>query len=272
MPAEISTLETLDVVPFGLADSGHQFFALRLEHPGWTNWQPGQFVMIRPESYGLEMPLARPLSICHVTKRHLVLFFKVVGKGTRALAQLKPGDKVRLWGPLGNYFAIETDRPTLLLAGGMGIAPFVGYVYRHPQAWNMSMLFGHRDPLGCYPVDSINERIPVDSLREDGKADLDNLIFSMQEKLRDCAEQKGLALACGPEPFLRSAASLARETGARLQVSLERKMACGIGACLGCACWTSKKFPVVSARERPVQICASGPVFWADQLDWSLPH
>lgn len=270
MSAELSKLSVLDLVPFGLPEPEHRFFALRLERPAWEQWDPGQFVMVRPESFSLELPLARPLSICHVTERHLVLFFKKIGKGTSELAALKPGDKVRLWGPLGNRFAVEKDTPTLLLAGGMGIAPFVGYVYRHPTPWNVSMLFGHKDPTGCYPVDSINERIAVDCLREDAKADLDNFIFTMQEKLRDCGEQQGLALACGPAPFLKTAARLAKETGARLQVSLERKMACGVGACLACVTDTSSKFPIVALRERPVQICTMGPVFWADQLNWDV--
>lgn len=271
MSAEISKLSVLDLVPFGLPEPEHRFFALRLERPAWKKWEPGQFVMVRPEFFGLELPLARPLSICHVTDRHIVLFFKKIGKGTSRLAQLKPEDKVHLWGPLGNYFAVEKDRPTLLLAGGMGIAPFVGYVYRHPHPWNVSMLFGHKDPLSCYPVDSINERITVDCLREDDKKDLDNFIFTMQEKLRDCADQKGLALACGPAPFLRTAMRLASKTGARLQVSLEGKMACGVGACLGCVTRASANFPVPALRKRPVQVCTMGPVFWAEQLDWNTP-
>ena len=67
---------------------------------------------------------------------------------------------------------MEPDTPTLLLAGGMGIVPFVGYVSEHPKPWNVTMLFGHREPLSCYPVDSINEHVPLDSLRETVPGDL----------------------------------------------------------------------------------------------------
>lgn len=256
----------LDLVPFGLTGKKSRFFALRLEHPGWTEWHSGQFVMIRPDSFGLELPWGRPFSICHMTTSHLVCFFKIVGKGTERMAQLKKGDKVSIWGPLGNYFAVETDKPTLLLAGGMGIAPFVGYVNHHPQPWNVTMLFGHREPSGCYPVDSIHEHIPVDCLQENEPGDLDNLIFSMQEKIRDCAEQNGLVLACGPTPFLKTARKLAMEFDARLQISLESKMACGVGACLGCACKTTAEWPVKDKREALVQTCINGPVFWAHQV------
>lgn len=257
MQSSLAELETLGVVQFGQCGD---FYALRLSRPDWPVWNPGQFVMLRPAAFGLELPWARPFSICHLTPRHLICFFQVRGKGTQLLARLKPGDPVLAWGPLGTGFAMEQDAPVLLLAGGMGIAPFIGYVYRHPQPWNLHMLFGHRWPIGCYPVDSLNERIPVDSMRETEPGELDNFIYAMQEKIRDCAEQNGLALACGPEPFLANAKKMAAAYGCRLQISLERRMACGVGACLGCVC----KQP---DTPEPVQTCLHGPVFWAEQVE-----
>lgn len=259
-------LTVLDLVPFGQTGPDRRFFALRLSHPGWEDWQPGQFIMIRPESFGLDITWGRPLSICHVTRRHLICFFQVRGPGTDRMGSLKAGDQVWVWGPLGNHFALDWKKPTLLLAGGMGIVPFVGYVNRHPRPWNVNMLFGHREPLGCYPVDSINEHIPVDSLQEPENGDLDNFIYTMQEKMRDCAEQDGLALACGPEPFLRCVQDFALQFGLRCQISLERRMACGVGACLGCVTRTNENWPVRGKAGAPVQTCVNGPVFWADQV------
>lgn len=223
--------------------------------------------MLRPFSFEKELVWGRPLSICHMTSRHLICFVKIEGRGTDRISKLRPGDEVLVWGPLGNYFAVETDVPTLLLAGGMGIAPFVGYVNRHPQPWNASMLFAHRDPLDCYPVDSLNERITVDSLRDPSDGDLDNLIFALQERIRDCAEQNGLVLACGPKPFLKTVREISAQTGARTQLSLENKMACGVGSCLGCVCKTNDKWPVAEKRGSLVQTCVAGPVFWADQIE-----
>lgn len=260
-------LEVLDLVPFGQPSGSNRFFALRLARPSWPVWHPGQFVMLRPECFGLENPLGRPFCICHMTQRHLICFFKVAGKGTNKMASLKAGDKIMAWGPLGNYFAMEEDTPTLLLAGGMGIAPFVGYAHRHPHPWNVSMLFGHRDPLNCFPIDSINERSTVDSLRENEPGDLDNLIYSMQEKIRDCADQNGLVLACGPEPFLLTAQKFAKEYHARMQLSLERRMACGIGACLGCVVKPTHNCKTAASNGNPVQTCLHGPIFWADELE-----
>lgn len=173
-------LDVLDLVPFGQTGNESRFFALRLSRPEWTRWRPGQFVMIRPRNFGLDIPWARPLGICHMTSRHMICFFQVRGKGTRRMSELRSGDKVRVWGPLGNGFAVEPDTPTLLLAGGMGIVPFVGYVSEHPKPWNVSMLFGHREHISCYPVDSINEHVPLDSLREAESGDLDDFIFTIQ--------------------------------------------------------------------------------------------
>ena len=227
-------LTVLDLVPFGQTGQESRFFALRLTRPDWPSWRPGQFVMVRPTSFGLEMPWARPFGICHMTSRHLICFFQVVGRGTRRMAELKAGDTVRVWGPLGNGFAMEPDTPTLLLAGGMGIVPFVGYVSEHPKPWNVTMLFGHREPLSCYPVDSINEHVPLDS---------------------------------GPLPFLKTVHGFARELNARVQLSLENRMACGVGACLGCVTRTTEEWPVADKRNGLVQTCNHGPVFWANQIE-----
>lgn len=261
-----SLLKVLDIVPFGQVGNTAHFFALRMERPDWTAWKPGQFVMVRPRSFGLEMPWARPLGICHVTEQHLVCFFQVVGRGTARMAELKPGDEIHVWGPLGNSFAVEPETPTLLLAGGIGIAPFIGYVHAHPKPWNLTMLFGHRARLGCYPVDSINERIPLDTLHETVPGDLDNFIFTMRERMHEYAENGGLVLACGPQPFLRTVQSLAAELKVRTQLSLESRMACGVGACLGCVVKTTDKWPVPDKQNWPVQTCNHGPIFWSDQV------
>lgn len=265
--ATTTELEVLDLVPFGQTGAESRFFALRLSRPDWERWRPGQFVMVRPRNFGLESLWGKPLGICHMTARHMICFFQVRGRGTRRMAELRAGDTVRVWGPLGNGFAMEPDTPTLLLAGGMGIVPFVGYVVTHPKPWNVSMLFGHREPASCYPVDNINEHIAVDSLREQADGDLDNFIYTIQERMRDCAEQKGLVLACGPTPFMRTVQQFAAALDVRCQLSLENRMACGVGACLGCVARTTSAWPAQDKREFPVQVCTHGPVFWSDQVE-----
>ncbi len=265
--AQSLSLKVLDLVPFGSESADKEkFFALRLERPTWKSWRPGQFVMVRPTSFGLDLPWARPLGICHVTAQHLICFFQVVGKGTARMADLKSGDKVQVWGPLGNSFAMEPETSTLLLAGGMGIVPFVGYVHEHPKPWNLSMIFGHRASLRCYPLDSLNERITVDTLRESVPGDLENFIYTIRESMAEMAAQKGLVLACGPEPFLKTVQAFALELNVRTQLSLESRMACGVGACLGCVTHTTDAWPVEDKKSWPVQTCTQGPIFWAEHI------
>jgi dihydroorotate dehydrogenase electron transfer subunit len=259
--AELSVLELL---PFG-PDGAVQTFALRLSQPPWQDYRPGQFVMLRPR-WGLELPWARPFSIGHAGEHGLVCFIQVAGRGTDRLAGLKAGDAVRVWGPLGNGFTVEADSPTLLLAGGIGIAPFIGYARKHPKPWNLSMLFGHRAPLDCYPVDSINARIGVEAMREHSTADRTLFIAAMHARMAKHAKNSGLALACGPVPFLRTVQTLAVQTGLRTQLSLESRMACGVGACLGCVITTTDAWPALDTKNWPVQACSHGPVFWANHV------
>lgn len=267
---ECIELSVLDVVPFGQvsSDTAH-FFALRLESPRWKDWKPGQFVMLRPSSWGAEFTWARPFSICRISKRDMVIFFQAVGRGTQSIAQLSPGDKVLVWGPLGNGFVIEPDTQTLILAGGIGIAPFVGYTEEHPKPWNVCMEFGHRLPLGCYPFDSINEKIIVDDHLETCPDDLQDFIARMDSRMEEYAAQNGLVIACGPTPFLRTVQDFAQKHNVRCQISLENRMACGVGACLGCVTRTTEDHPLHEITAGRIQVCNHGPVFWSNQVDLS---
>lgn len=259
-------LTVTDNVPFGQTGQ-RSFFALTLERPAWSEWLPGQFVMIRPNSWGQDMTWARPLSICRVTPQSLVLFFQVVGRGTERMAQLSAGDRVTIWGPLGTGFAVEPQTPTLLLAGGIGIAPFAGYADVHPEPGRLSMLFGHRLPSASYPTDALSRRIELENFRERTPEDLTRFQEVVKRRMDDYRERDGLALACGPMPFLRMIWRYAGEIGLRTQLSLEQRMACGVGACLGCVTVTSKHWADAEKAGLPVQTCTSGPVFWATDID-----
>jgi dihydroorotate dehydrogenase electron transfer subunit len=196
-----------------------------------------------------------------------VCFFQTAGRGTERLAKLREGDAVHVWGPLGNGFVVMPDTPTLLLAGGVGIAPFIGYAQMHPKPWNLFLLFGHRAPADCYPLDGIGERIEMRAMHENGPEDLRRFIAAVESRMEEYAAHNGLALACGPLPFLRVVRNIASRRGLRAQLSLEARMACGVGACLGCVVKTTGQWPVPEKRDAFVQSCNHGPVFWADHVD-----
>ena len=254
---------------------GGVLHTLRLSAPGWERWSPGQFVMLRLKERGSELTWARPFSICQANDKELTLFFQVAGRGTTLLSAVRPGETVDVWGPLGNSFAVDAQGPTLLLAGGIGIAPFVGYIARHPAPNCLSMDFGHRLPLSCYPFAACGSAIAARNHHECVPADLQEFVSTIDLGISAIAAQNGLVLACGPLPFLRTVRSLALMHGARAQLSLETRMACGVGACLGCVVKGKVTAHTVKGEggqlpDAPfswVQTCTCGPVFWADEVE-----
>ncbi|QLA19589.1 dihydroorotate dehydrogenase electron transfer subunit [Desulfolutivibrio sulfoxidireducens] len=241
-----------------LSQAGQQsgLWRLAVANPGWDKVAAGQFAMLRPPSFGLEMAWARPFSIFGVTPGTVEFFIQTTGRGTARLAELSPGDPLVMWGPLGRGFAVEPDTPTLLLAGGVGIAPFGPYIASHPAPGILRLLFGHRVPLDAYPFAAMAGTIRAESFHEKEPGDLDRFLGLLRERV--AGYSGGLVLACGPRPFLAAVADMGRAVGARVQVSLENRMACGVGACLGCV--------EKDVTGQLLQTCVRGPVFWAKDL------
>ncbi len=252
-------VKVLEVSPVGQLERPDEFFEITLEYPDWDGWKPGQFVMVRPTDWELDLLWGRPFSICSADGDTLTLFVQKVGRGTSRLTAMKPGSTVTVWGPLGNSFAVEPDTPTLLLAGGIGIAPFRGYVEQHSHPENLKLFLAHRLPLQCYPFGALSEKVEGECMLEAQPEDLQQIISTMKMLIAEYAEKGGLILSCGPTPFMRTVQQFAAEFGARAQVSLENRMACGVGACLGCV--------TKDGKGHHVQVCTRGPVFWTDKVE-----
>ena len=248
----------------------------------WEQSYAGQFVMIRPIernklpvqlAWGHDVLWGRAFSICRLEKTcsetfRLVLFLQLAGRATPLLLGLNAGDKLLIWGPLGNGFVVEPDSQTLMLAGGLGIAPFVGYSQKHPQAGNLELLFGHRVDLSCYPLKELPEQVRFFPYLEKNNQDLQSFLGTVEERIKATAEINGLVLACGPEPFLKFIHKIVIGCGARAQLSLETQMACGSGACLGCTVKSGPAFKHAPQEDWPIQVCMHGPVFWADEVNF----
>ncbi|EHJ49619.1 Dihydroorotate dehydrogenase, electron transfer subunit, iron-sulfur cluster binding domain [Solidesulfovibrio carbinoliphilus subsp. oakridgensis] len=246
----------LSVSPVGEAGPAGGCYILELENPGLAPAVAGQFVMVRPKAFGTDPVWPRPFSICRLTAERLTLFVQVCGRGTDILCRLPAGAEVTVWGPLGQGFALEPDLPTVMLAGGVGIAPFVEYAATHPRPENLSLVFGHRQPLSCYPFDDLAGLVAARAFQEKTPADLPAFVALLDATV--AAHADGLVLACGPRPFLVTVARLCRKYSVRGQVSLENRMACGVGGCLGCV-----EKNVLGSY---VQTCTEGPVFWVEEL------
>ena len=238
-----------------------QFFNIYLQKPKDMAWRPGQFAMLRLPAWKNAM-WARPLSICAGNDDTLTFFCQVVGRGTSELSTLAVGDKICVWGPLGTSFDMDAEAPTLLLAGGVGLAPFVGYGLAHPNPRNLRLEFGHRQPLFCYPMDKFPSQMRVGAHLEQGPADLQSFLALIDGLMSDYAKQDGLVLACGPLPFLKFVQEKTAQYKVRAQLSLENRMGCGVGACLGCVVTSHG----ARAEGWPIQVCQHGPVFRADQV------
>ncbi len=247
----------LEMRSIGQSEKPGLFFELCLDLPDWKGWNPGQFIMLRPVNWGLELTWGRPFSISGSGQGWFSIFFQVLGRGTSRLAELATGDKVTVWGPLGNEFAMEQDTPTLLMAGGVGLAPFMAYSQVHPKPESLELFFAHRVSLECYPMQHIHEQTKVTTMREKTTSDLPMIIEAIENKVEEYKD--GLILCCGPTPFMRTVQKAALKIGARAQVSLENRMACGVGACLGCVCSDGKG--------NNVRTCTRGPVFWATDVE-----
>jgi len=240
----------------GAWDVPSDFVELTLENPEWSGYRPGQFAMLRPKHWGLELSWGRPFSISRADADSVTFFFQVVGRGTARLARLQPGDEVVIWGPLGNGFSAPEETPTLLLAGGMGIAPFRGYIEKHPTPEFLRMVFAHRPSLDSYPFSLMSDKVRAEAIQEKTAEDLPLIIERIEAEVAGAAG--GIVLACGPLPFLKTIQQAARQHQVRAELSLERSMACGVGACLGCVC--------KDGQDKHVQVCARGPVFKSEDV------
>lgn len=253
---ETTVVSLTPVGPSAGADK--PLWLLDLAMPSWGRWRPGQFVMLRPAAWGLDPLWARPFSICMAEAGVLRVFFQDAGRGTAALIRIRPGERVVVWGPLGTGLAVRPQTPTLLLAGGMGLAPFIGYARAHPDPARLHLILGHRQDRACYPLDLLPKGLSREVLRQQTPTELHAFVAYLEEKIREYAKKDGLVLACGPHPFLRAVHGPALKYGVKTQLSLENRMACGVGACLGCV--------AEAAQGPPVRVCNQGPVFWATDI------
>jgi len=225
---------------------------------------PGNFLMVRVSS-GVEPLLRRPLSIHRVNAAQGVveLLYEVVGSGTQALSQKKAYEHVSVIGPLGNSFVLNSkaeETPVILVAGGMGVAPLM-FLAQRLQVGKVTALIGARtsEHILC-ACDFKKLGIVVRIATDDGSCGFHGRVTGLLENIIADKKQQGAMLyGCGPKPMLKAMSGLCSSHGLTAQISLEAHMACGIGACLGCAVQTKQGFR---------RVCKEGPVFWADELVW----
>ena len=220
--------------------------------------RPGQFVMV---SCGQELTLRRPLSIHQVANSgQLHLLFSIVAKGTSWLSHRQEGETLDLLGPLGNGFSIEpASRNLLLVAGGIGIAPLAFFAQQAlSEAKSVTLLLGARTDTGLYPQRLLPGGVETVVATEDGSTGTKGMITDILPDYVDWADQ---IYACGPLAMYQTIATNNQKRRVRkpVQISLEVRMGCGLGACYGCS---------IRTRRGMKQVCLDGPVFNLDEIIW----
>jgi dihydroorotate dehydrogenase electron transfer subunit len=242
--------------------------------------QPGQFVMLKP-SRGTDPLLRRPFSVFEVMRSDagapsgISILNKKSGVGTSLLYDAEPGATIACLGPLGQPFeAIGPPAEAWMVAGGVGLAPFVTLATRLQQLGTPATLFyGARTASELYYVD-LFERLGVHTVlaTEDGtRGTTGRVTAPLGEALQASRDDAAIRLyVCGPTPMMRAVARLAAQYGRACDVSLEQVMGCGMGGCYSC---------VVLTRDQPggtphfVRSCTDGPVFDSRRIVWeALTH
>ena len=267
--------------------------------------RPGQFVMLKV-THGSDPLLARPFSIHGAAGDELLILYKVVGRGTRVLSQVRSGKTLQLWGPLGRGYNLDVERP-MLVAGGMGRASldfaakelsrrrdYIPYLHAENDSDKVRKIIEgveiYFDPIKIVTnIDDIPDGLLEMDLESSGPITSDQEIakrLNVNPHTTICFPTsitggyggKGFAsdylnsvitkapvlaksiMTCGPMPMLKAVAKVCAQHGLACQVSLEAPMACGLGACLGCA--------IPAAAGGYLRACQEGPVLDAQAVDW----
>ena len=244
------------------------FYKMRIEAPYIAKTaHPGQFVEIKC-SDGNDPLLRRPLGVHKILKNGIEMLYEVVGRGTELLSKKKPGDTIDIIGPLGNGFTLPQipnpeSRIPILIAGGIGVAPLLVLAEKITEKKKAPyIIIGAKTKpgilcekefkdLGCFVMVST----------EDGsKGHKGYATDILKHLLKTINCQASAIYACGPHPMLKAVSQMARLVNVPCQVSLDERMACGVGVCLGC--------PVKVKTGGYKMVCKDGPVFDAREIVW----
>ncbi len=231
--------------------------SVRIDDPPVFN--PGQFMMIQisdaPNSY--DPLLLRPFSIFREHNRVYEFLIKVVGRGTQAIADFRNGRRILVTGPYGNGFpAIVTPHP-VIAAGGAGIASVFAFVQQlHSKGIAYELLYGARTSGELILPELMKQYNPLISTDDGSRGYHGRLTGLLKTRIKN----NSTIVACGPMPMLKSVKDIAVRHGIKCYLSLEARMACGFGVCLGCT--------IFDVEGNTKRVCKEGPVFDAREVSF----
>jgi dihydroorotate dehydrogenase electron transfer subunit len=219
--------------------------------------KPGQFISLYCKEGGRLLP--RPISLCEIDREQeaVRLVYRIAGKGTQEISLLRPEDIVEVMGPLGNGFTLE-GKKAILIGGGIGIPPMLELAKQ--LNCEKQMILGYRDIL--FLEKEFEPYGTVFISTEDGSSGIKGNVI---DAIRENDLKADIIFACGPTPMLRGIKAYALEKGIKAQLSMEERMACGVGACLGCVCKSMEIDHHSNVRNK--RVCKDGPVFYAEEVE-----
>ena len=234
---------------------------------------PGQFIHIKcsVDNYPL---LRRPISIHRINKKkgEIYILFQVMGEGTKLLAQKEVGDNLDILGPIGNGFNIYPEsKKIIIIGGGIGVAPLLALCEESiRKGKEVRVLIGALKKELVIGEENFRKLgAKVDVATNDGSYKYKGLVTDLLEgSIREgwLADQ---IFACGPKPMLRKIVEISLDNHIDCQVSLEERMACGIGACLGCVCKTKTRDKEKDkVKYEFKRVCVDGPIFEGSEVVW----
>lgn len=235
--------------------------------------KPGQFIAIYPKAGNLL--LQRPISICEIgaLKDELRVVYRVAGKGTDEFSGYKAGSPIEIMGPLGNGFDLskmQGKNTAFLIGGGIGVPPMVELakqIYTQiengilPVDTRVVAIMGYRNS-ELFLNEELSKYAGLVIATEDGSVGTKGNVL---DAIRANGIHGDIIFSCGPMPMLRALKQYAAEEKIPAYISLEERMACGVGACLGCVCKTTKKDE--HSQVNNARVCVEGPVFDAEDVE-----
>jgi dihydroorotate dehydrogenase electron transfer subunit len=255
----------------------HYVMTIALTHP-IAKPLPGQFVMVMLKGRGGTL-LGRPFSIYHYDDQGnnvtIDILYRTVGKGTRLMSKFREGDTLDIFGPHGKAFDIYPKaNHVILIAGGVGVAP-IAYLASHYK----NNAHGADVKLSCYlGSKTANQLLGLDHLEkicssinistDDGSAGYHGMITEQfSHDATSFSPDQSVIYACGPTAMLKRLSEIVTKCSLTCQILLEQRMACGVGACLGCAVEVKKPGKI----NQYVRVCKDGPVFDIQDVNWDRP-
>lgn len=252
------------------------FYRMRIESAYLAkNTRPGQFFKVRCSDLNDPL-LRRPLGANRILKNGIEMLYEVVGRGTELLSGKKAGEYLDIMGPLGNGFDLKlTPNPQpptpILIAGGIGVAPLLALAEKIVNSFELGVeskkkkiyvLIGAKtkNHILCEPeFRKLGCRVFVST--EDGSKGKKGLVTGLLSfLLSTISSEPSTIYACGPDPMLKATSNMAHLMNIPCQVSLDERMACGVGVCLGC--------PVKIKGQEYKMVCKDGPVFDSKEIAW----